>query len=243
MYLDDVYMNDTPFMLKVVVGQHTIKLTKSGYDDEVRNVTVSVAETLILHVNMTGYGSLYICSDPNEAKVYLDGVFAGETALNLTKVVEGTHRIKLTKSSYRDVEKIKYVSAGELTEVDVTFSISPWLNLLIGGVMGAILAIVIPGISPKLKGIFMSEGDTVKRKKEISEQWNFLFSLDPSYRSHLKVGDVDEKLKKVFEENKQPLSTKAKLSNEKLWRIEDGEKQYSIKDKNKEKRLKVYKKE
>jgi hypothetical protein len=79
-YLDNVYTKDTPCMLsEVVVGNHTIKLTKLHYDDVIiRNLTLSVGETCPLHVNMTGYGSLYICSDPSEAKVYLDGDFKGD---------------------------------------------------------------------------------------------------------------------------------------------------------------------
>jgi hypothetical protein len=140
----------------------------------------------------------------------------------ISKVVVGTHRIKLTKSGYPDVVKIKHVSAGELTEVDVTLSISPWVSLLIqGGAMGVILAIiaiifkyVIPVISPKLKEKYL------------------LFSLDPSYREHLKEGDVNDELKKVFEYNKKPLTSEAKVSkiDEKQWQIIDGKKQYSIED-------------
>jgi len=251
-YLDNVFTKDTPCMLsEVVVGNHTIKLTKSDYDDVIiRNVSVSVGETCPLHVNMTGYGSLYICSDPSEAKVYLDGDFKGETALDISKVVVGTHRIKLTKSHYPDVVKIKHVSAGELKEVDVTFSISPWVSLLIqGGAMGVILAIiaiifkyVIPVISPKLKETFMTHGDTHEHENVFSYQKDFLFSLDPSYRQHLKEGDVDEKLKKVFEKKKELLTSEAKVSkiDEKQWQIIDGKKQYSIEDT--EKRLNVYKK-
>ncbi|MBE9592179.1 MAG: hypothetical protein IMF19_01740, partial [Proteobacteria bacterium] len=65
--------------------------------------------------------------------------------------------------------------------------------------------------------------------------------LDPSYRPHLKEGNVDEKLKKVFEDNEQSLSSEAKVSKiaEKQWQIVDGEMQYRIEDT--EKRLDIYK--
>jgi hypothetical protein len=233
-------------LIECIHGSIDISSDPSGakvYLDNVftkENVSVSVGETCPLHVNMTGYGSLYICSDPSEAKVYLDGDFKGETALDISKVVVGTHRIKLTKSHYPDVVKIKHVSAGELKEVDVTFSISPWVSLLIqGGAMGVILAIiaiifkyVIPVISPKLKETFMTHGDTHEHENVFSYQKDFLFSLDPSYRQHLKEGDVDEKLKKVFEKKKELLTSEVKVSkiDEKQWQIIDGKTQYRIED-------------
>jgi len=56
---------------KVVVGNHTIKLTKFGYFNETRKVDVSVAKTYPVHVNLRGYGYIDIASDPEGASVYL----------------------------------------------------------------------------------------------------------------------------------------------------------------------------
>ena len=122
-YLDDDYMNDTPCMLsEVVVGPHTLKLTKFGYDDEIRNVSVSVGETLYLNENLTGYGSLIISSNPSGASVCVDGVYKGKTLLDIPKVVVGSYSIGLTKLGYGEVEKPIHVSAGETTYEDVHFS-------------------------------------------------------------------------------------------------------------------------
>ena len=113
-YLDDVYKRDTNCTLsEVAVGPHSIKLTKSGYFDLIRTVSVSVGETLTLHKNLTGYGSLSISSDPSGAEVYLDGNYKGETPKNISKVVVGNHTIKLTKFGYDDVIRNVSVSAGE----------------------------------------------------------------------------------------------------------------------------------
>jgi hypothetical protein len=236
-YLDNVYMKDTPCMLNevVVVGPHTIKLTKSDYDDEIiRNPPLSVGETCLLHVNMTGYGSFCISSNPSGASVYIDGNYIGETPFdNDIVVVAGTHTYKLTKSWYADVEKTEHVSAGKLTTVDESLSLPEWLNALIaGGGIGAVIGVVLVGLFALPKWII----PILSNKKYL------LFSLDPSYRPHLKEGDVDEKLKKVFEDNKQPLSTEAKVSKktEKQWKIVDGETQYRVEDT--DKRLNIYKK-
>jgi hypothetical protein len=141
-----------------------------------------------------------------------------------------THSIKLTKSYYADEEKMIHVSAGKTTVVGVSLSLNVWV-------------IWVPGL---LAGLGVFVGTILAIFKWLiprrSKEKYLLFSLDPSYRPHLKEGDVDEKLKKVFEDNKQPLSTEVNVSKiaEKQWKIVDGEMQYNIEDT--EKRLNVYKK-
>ena len=144
-YLDDVYTKDTPCMLsEVVVGPHTLKLTKFGYDDEIRKVSISVGETLSLHVKLTGYGSLCISSNPSGASVSLDGVCKGETLLDIPKVVVGSYSIGLTKWGYGDVEKRIHVSAGETTYVDVPFSggIPPNYEIILMIIVPILLAVI-----------------------------------------------------------------------------------------------------
>jgi hypothetical protein len=225
-YLDDVYTRDTPCMLsEVVMGSHTIKLTKFCYDDEIRNVSLSVGETLYLNENLTGYGSLIISSNPSGAKVYLDGNYKGETPMNISDVVVGLHPLKLTKCLCADVEKEIHVSAGIKKNVDESLSCTTWFHILVG--LSALIAIIpalykwiIPFIHSKLS----------------------LFDVPPSYKQYLKEGAVDEMLKNKFKEKKEPLSPGAKVSiiDDKHWEIVDGEMQYRVEDKGK--RLDIYKK-
>ena len=114
-YLDDEYKKkDTPCLLsEVVVGLHTIKLTKSDCFDKIIPVSVSVDKTLPLHVNLTWCGSLDISSDPPEASVFVDGNYTGETPKNISKVAVGNHSIKLTKFGYDNKIIPVSVSAGE----------------------------------------------------------------------------------------------------------------------------------
>jgi hypothetical protein len=231
-YLDGNYKGETPTNIsKVVVGNHTIKLTKFGYDDVIRTVSASVGETHSLHENVTGYGALRISSYPSGASVYLDGVYKGETPLAIDKVVVGSHSYKLTKSYHEDVDGVIDVSAGKLTTVNFSLSHKVWVTWLPETLTG--LAFFV--------GIFLAIFRWLIPR--LSGEKYLLFSLDPSYRPHLKEGDVDEKLKKVFEDNELSLSREPKLSKiaEKQWKIEDGEMHYNIEDT--EKRLNVYKKE
>ena len=125
-YLDNVYMkaNTTCMLSKVVVGQHTIKLTKSDYFDFISNVSVSDSSTpTYLHENLTGYGSIDISSDPSGAKVYLDGNYTGETTpANISKVALGNHTIKLTKFGYFNATENVSVSVGRTPPVDVNLT-------------------------------------------------------------------------------------------------------------------------
>ncbi len=230
--VDGIYTGKTPTNINIVAqGNHTIKLTKSGYFDLIiRNISVFVGEKRHLHETLTGYGSLRMSSNPSGAKVYLDDDPKGITPLDISKVVEGSHDYKLTKSYHEDVENVIDVSAGKLTKVDVSLSHKLWVKWVpeiltgLAFFVGTFLAI-FRWLIPRL-----------------SKEKYLLFCLDPSYRQHLKEGDVGEELKKVFKDNEQSISSEAKVSKiaEKQWQIGDGKMQYSIEDT--EKRLDIYKK-
>jgi hypothetical protein len=174
-YLDANYTGETPKnMSKVIVGNHTIKLTKSDYDDEIINVSLSVGETLHLHENLTGYGSLRISSYPSGANVYLDGDYKGKTPLDISKVVEGWYSIKLTRQGYKDVAQMSHVSAGMTTRVDETFLVQGAVNIsTIADLMLIIIAIIV------IIGLLISTGLVVSRRKQ-----------DALSKSIMKEGDV-----------------------------------------------------
>ncbi|MEW6607549.1 MAG: hypothetical protein AB1414_08860 [bacterium] len=58
-----------------------------------------------------------------------------------------------------------------------------------------------------------------------------VFDLELKYKQHLKVGLVDNALRKVFENNGYPLSDKAIISKgkENYWRIVDARDEYKVK--------------
>ena len=83
----------------------------------------------------------------------------------------------------------------------------------------------------------------VKDEKELGRYYEeianflktkYLFSLEPDYKQYLKDDNVDDKLKREFADNKESLSSKAKLSkiDEKYWEIVDDKKRYGIEDTN-----------
>ena len=125
---------------KVTQGNHIIKLTKLHYGDVNRTVSVNFSRTPPVDVNLTGYGSLSIDSDPSGARVYLDGNYTEVTPLYLDKLDEGNHSIRLTKQSYKDVTQEIHVSAGNTISVSVPLSLTCW-GIIISDVMPVITAI------------------------------------------------------------------------------------------------------
>jgi hypothetical protein len=202
-YLDGNYTGETTpkNISKVVVGDHIIKLTKSDYDDEIRNVSISVGETLRLHENLTGYGSLRISSYPSEAKVYLDGDYLGKTPLDISKVVVGSYSIKLTKFGYASVEKKIDVSAGKSTRVDETLSmaafiLSSTIAILIGIISVTITSLIflIKVITPRRKKDALSKSNMkdkqkidFAKRKEIIHDFRVICCYYPSKLDHIYI--------------------------------------------------------
>lgn len=80
----------------------------------------------------------------------------------------------------------------------------------------------------------------VSKSTKFGDYKPYLFSSDIAYKQNLKIGRVDDKLRKVFEENNCTLSGAAEISkiDAKNWEITDGTKYYRIEDAGKQ--LEVY---
>jgi PEGA domain/Viral BACON domain len=121
-YLDGSIEGTTPkTILGVSVGSHTIKITKSGYEDYIEQVTVTSGETASVSVDLVKQtGSIYVTSIPSGADIYLDGgYFIGRTPKTKSGVSVGSHTIKITTSGYDDYNRQVIVTAGETASVSV----------------------------------------------------------------------------------------------------------------------------
>lgn len=131
MSIDGTYKGITPLSIPdVSIGYHTIKLTKSGYEDYYTGkIYISTGETKLISASLarvvpttrptstvptTGYAS--IDSDPHNAIIEVDGDYSGTTPRTVP-VSLGYHTIKLTKSGYEDHIKEIYVSAGRTAQI------------------------------------------------------------------------------------------------------------------------------
>lgn len=124
-YLDGAFKGTTPIILSnVPVGSHTIKLTKSGYNDASKTVSVSVGKTTFVFESLTAQaGTLKISSTPSGADVYVDGVYRGVTPLSLQGIPVGFHRVVVKKFGYSDVVQYVKVLPDRTVEANPSMSL------------------------------------------------------------------------------------------------------------------------
>ena len=129
-YLDGVYNSITPTTVSdVSPGSHTIKLTKSGYEDYTTTVYVSAGDIESIDATLTQEtGSISVSSAPSGADIYLDGRHKGTTPKTISDASPGSHALKLEKYGYKEWLTSVYVTSGvtkSITAHLITADVSP----------------------------------------------------------------------------------------------------------------------
>ena len=129
-YLDGYYKCTTPETITgVSAGDHTIKLSKLGYNDYTSRRSVKVGETISINANLLqATGSIYVTSSPSGSSVSLDGSPKGKTPKTITGVSAGSHTIMLSKRGYASCRRTTSINPGK------TISIHTNLPKMSGGV-------------------------------------------------------------------------------------------------------------
>ena len=130
-YLNNTYKGTTPLTIdQLKPGDYQLKLSKDGYQDWSKKVTVVTSKTNTLSVSLIAipkpapiYGQLSIDSTPS-AQVCLNDQVKGSTPLTLDNLNPGTYQLKLTKEGYQDFQKEVQIKAGETTQITTT-TLSP----------------------------------------------------------------------------------------------------------------------
>jgi outer membrane protein assembly factor BamB len=129
MHLNGIYKDTTPTTIPdVSPGSHTIKLTKSGYEDYTTTVYVSAGDAESIYATLTQEtGSISVSSAPSGADIYLDGAYKGTTPTTISDASPGSHTLKLEKHSYAEWLTPVHVTSGvtesitaHLTTTDVS---------------------------------------------------------------------------------------------------------------------------
>ena len=128
----------------VSAGTHTLKLTKSGYKDWTKTITVeSGGRTYVRAILesapittptptptpiVTQVGQVKIGSSPEGAKLYIDGEYYGETEYYSPEPIglkAGTYTIKLTKEGYKDHTETITVKGGYIHKMTIILESLP----------------------------------------------------------------------------------------------------------------------
>jgi hypothetical protein len=149
-YLDGSYMGTTPdigfqfmtygnnFLLinDVPYGNYTVRASLPNYPDLTANISLVPPEGGMVYLNFgeatlsDTYGSVGLASDPEGARVSIDGVYKGETPLYLVNnVTAGKHQIRMIHDGYQEFATNLTVQGGKISSITVyllnTSSASP----------------------------------------------------------------------------------------------------------------------
>ncbi len=135
-YVDGNYQGTSPLTVSAMVaGPHQIELHRAGYEVLTRTEVVSAGQgnnlnyALTPYSSLSGSGSINIISTSPGALVYLDGTYKGAiqsgTNFNIISVSPGAHTLLLHLPGYADFTQTVQVYAGQISNVNATFTSPP----------------------------------------------------------------------------------------------------------------------
>ena len=132
-YFNGNYRGSAPLIINDVwPGSYSIQAELNGYHTYTTTTTVSSGTRSTVYCPlspMVTSGSLYILSDPTNAKVVLDGVYRGNTPLTLNNLASTTHIVELDHAGYYDWKSTVEVPAGGTKTVSGSLNPIPVSNV------------------------------------------------------------------------------------------------------------------
>jgi hypothetical protein len=141
-YLDGRRRGTTPLTLSALApGTYTIRVTRSGYQEETQRVAIPGGGTRDLTFRLertpsraparppasseTFTGSIYVDSRPRGATVLLNGREVGTTPLQLSEIRAGSHVIRLELPGHQTWTSSTRVVAGQVARVTGSLELQP----------------------------------------------------------------------------------------------------------------------
>ena len=165
-YVDNILKGIAPITVGgLSVGDHILKITKSGYQDYTATQTITAGQTtsfgISLAVAWNATGTLSVTSNPTTAGLYIDGVYRGVTPLTISGILPGTHTFKVTKTNYVDYSNTftAYAGATNSTVVNlISLQNTTTTNTTTTAQTGSLSVVTTPGeayvyVGQVLKGV------------------------------------------------------------------------------------------
>lgn len=116
----------TPLVLTdLSIGRHEVQLQSPNYADVTVSWEIRGNNPMIVHADLqSNIGQLTVNSTPAQARLFIDDKFIGVTPYRGTCAV-GSHAIRLLRDGYLPYEGHITLQKGQLTEKDVTLTVSP----------------------------------------------------------------------------------------------------------------------
>ena len=124
-FLDGTNLNvATPAVIPILSGEHEILVQKSGYRAHRQRLlaTAGVDRALPKILLTKADARLSIISQPSSASVIINGVYSGETPVELELRSDEPQKIKILKSGYAQYEKTLYLRSNQMNRINPTLN-------------------------------------------------------------------------------------------------------------------------
>jgi len=153
-YLDGALKGTGSVTLQVSPGYHSVRVTKTMYNDYGTDVRVVAGTTSYVTAELTPVsgsvtsGTIIASSNPAGANVYLDGIDKGISPVTITNISSGSHTVSFTKAGYASASRSITMTAGQTMAITVDLTKtggdwSDWLNTTILIIFGIIVIIIV----------------------------------------------------------------------------------------------------
>jgi hypothetical protein len=112
--------------IRLMPGQHTIKVTKPGHTQYMETIRIRRGRRVRLEVDLLPIaGVVTLLTSPQGARVYLDGKFVGKTPLRELEIKAGKHRVRIAHIGFYDTFRTFQVVAGKQRKIIVQLKSLP----------------------------------------------------------------------------------------------------------------------
>lgn len=125
--VDEEIVGVTPLEdpIRLTPGSHTIRVRKPGYTEYTDVVRARPGQRIELPVDLFALSMvLTVRTDPEEARVFVDGTFRGTTPIEI-ELIEGERSIRITHPTHREVIRQVVAAAGQTEVLDLTLEPLP----------------------------------------------------------------------------------------------------------------------
>lgn len=113
-YINQVFEGNSPITLNFTPGVYTVLAKKNGFKNQQESVRVRTNRSISLNLimNRSG-GSIFVRSEPENAKIYLNNVFEDYAPNTISGLKAGSYNIIVKLDGYQDFSKSVYLSEGQ----------------------------------------------------------------------------------------------------------------------------------
>jgi len=128
-FINDEFKGKSPLTLKYMeVGEYFIKISQSGYQDEIAKVSVEWNQLNTVNKTLKSLpGSVAFYSVPDDVEVLVDGRPKGQTTMSglILELSAGKHTITMKKKGYITEKSEIEVHPGEATDIELSLAKRP----------------------------------------------------------------------------------------------------------------------